>query len=159
MTGTTTFGIRILHPRYVSRWCCWLLITVLPIQWRHNERGSTPNHQRLHCLINCRFRRRSKKTSQLCFSGLCAGNSLVTGELPAQKARIAENVSIWWRHHVHCKTCWSLLHIALNWLNYSSRGGGIKHILHSDQWFWLIILIAVFVRADFRISFLVTISR
>ena len=73
---------------------------------------------------------------------------------PHKKARNAENVSIWWRHHGHCKTCWSLLYIALNWLNYSSGGGRIKHILHSDQWFWLIILIAIFVRTDFRISFL-----
>ena len=29
--------------------------------------------------------------------GLC-GNSPVTGEFPAQRASIAENVSIWWRH-------------------------------------------------------------
>ena len=32
--------------------------------------------------------------------GLCAGNSPVTGEFPAQMASNAENVSIWWRHHV-----------------------------------------------------------
>ena len=30
---------------------------------------------------------------------LCAGNSPLTGEFPAQKASNAENVSIWWRHH------------------------------------------------------------
>ena len=54
------------------------------------------------------FRRRSKKTSQLCVTGLCVGNSPGTGELnspgtgefPAQMASDAENVSIWWRHHV-----------------------------------------------------------
>ena len=45
-------------------------------------------------------RRRSKKTSKLRFTGLCEGNSLVTGEFPAQRASNAENVSIWWRHHV-----------------------------------------------------------
>ena len=27
------------------------------------------------------------------------GNSLITGEFPAQMAGDAENVSIWWRHH------------------------------------------------------------
>ena len=27
------------------------------------------------------------------------GNSLVTGDIPAQRAGNAENVSIWWRHH------------------------------------------------------------
>ena len=32
-------------------------------------------------------------------TGLCAGNSPVTGEFPAQRASNAENVSIWWRHH------------------------------------------------------------
>ena len=44
-------------------------------------------------------RRRSKKTSKLRGTGLCAGNSPVTGEFPAQRASNAENVSIWWRHH------------------------------------------------------------
>ena len=33
--------------------------------------------------------------------GLCAGNSPVTGEFPAQRASNAENISIWWRHHVN----------------------------------------------------------
>ena len=49
---------------------------------------------------NCWFQRRSKKVSKLCVSGLCAGNSPVTGEFPTQKASDAENASIWWRHHV-----------------------------------------------------------
>ena len=39
------------------------------------------------------------KTSKLRVTGLCAGNSPVTDEFPAQKASNAENVSIWWRHH------------------------------------------------------------
>ena len=44
-------------------------------------------------------RRRSKKTSKLWVTGLCEGNSPVTGEFPAQRASNAENVSIWCRHH------------------------------------------------------------
>ena len=36
------------------------------------------------------------KTSKL---RLCAGNSPVTGEFPAQKTSKAENVSIWLRHY------------------------------------------------------------
>ena len=32
-------------------------------------------------------------------TGLCEGNSPVTGEFPAQRTSNAENVSIWWRHH------------------------------------------------------------
>ena len=42
----------------------------------------------------------SKKISKLHVTGLCAENSPGTGELPAQMASNAENVSIWWRHHV-----------------------------------------------------------
>ena len=52
------------------------------------------------CLLNCLFRRRSKKTSKLRVTGFCEGNSPVTGEFPTQRASDAENVSIWWRHHV-----------------------------------------------------------
>ena len=46
------------------------------------------------------FRSRSKETSKLRVTGLCAGNSPGTGEFPAHMASNAENVSIWWRHHV-----------------------------------------------------------
>ena len=35
-----------------------------------------------------------QKTSKLRITGLCAGNSPVTGEFPAQMASNAENVSI-----------------------------------------------------------------
>ena len=40
-----------------------------------------------------------KETAELCVTGLCEGNSLVTGEFPTQRASNAENVSIWWCHH------------------------------------------------------------
>ena len=71
------------------------------LQWRHNGRDDVSNHQPHDCLLNRLFRRRSKKTSKLRVTGLCAGNSPVTGEFPAQMASSAENVSIWWRHHVN----------------------------------------------------------
>ena len=48
-------------------------------------------------------RRKSKKTSKIRVTGLCAGISPVTGEIPAQRASNAENVSIWWRHHWLCR--------------------------------------------------------
>ena len=70
------------------------------LQWRHNERGCVSNHQHHDCLLlSILFRRRSMKSSKICITGLCEGNSLVTGEFPAQRASDAENVSIWWRHH------------------------------------------------------------
>ena len=40
-----------------------------------------------------------KTTSKLRVTGLCAGNSPVTDEFPAQMASNAEIVSVWWRHH------------------------------------------------------------
>ena len=59
------------------------------LQWRHNGLDGVSNHQHHHCLLNLVFRRRSKKTSKLRVTGLCAGNSpgnsSVTGEFPAQK--------------------------------------------------------------------------
>ena len=67
--------------------------------WRHNGRDGVSNHQTHNCLLNRSFRLRSKKTSKLRVTGLCVGNSQVTGEFPAQMASNAENVSIWWRHH------------------------------------------------------------
>ena len=47
----------------------------LVLQWRHNGRGSVSNHQLHDYLLNRLFRRRSKKTSKLHVTGLCAGNS------------------------------------------------------------------------------------
>ena len=89
----------------VSYICTNLAISVYKIilqslRWRHNGCYSVSNHQPHHCLLNRLFRRRSKKTSKLRVTGLCAKNSPGTGEFSAQMASNAENVSIWWRHHV-----------------------------------------------------------
>ena len=55
-----------------------------------------------------------KKTSKLRVTGLCAVNSPVSGEFPAQMASNAENVSIWWRHHVwETKCCVESINITL----------------------------------------------
>ena len=63
-----------------------------PLQWRHNMCEGVSVHQPHDYLLNHLFRRRSKKTSKLRLTGLCAGNSPVTGEFPAQRASNAENV-------------------------------------------------------------------
>ena len=70
-----------------------------PLHWRHNGRDGVSNHQPHDCLLNRLFGRRLNKTWKLRVTGLCEGNSLVTGEFPAQMASNAENVSIWWRNH------------------------------------------------------------
>ena len=65
-----------------------------------NECDGVSNHQPHDCLLNLLFRRRPKNTSMLRVTGLCEGNSPVSSEFPAQMVSNAENVSIWWRHHV-----------------------------------------------------------
>ena len=72
--------------------------------WRHNGHECVPNHQPHHCLLNCLFGHRLKKTSKLRVTGLCVGNSPGTGEFSAQMASNEENVSIWWRHHEKDRT-------------------------------------------------------
>ena len=72
---------------------------IMTLQWRYNERDGVSDHQPHDCLLNHLFGCRSEKTSKLQVTGLCAGNSPVTGEFPAQRASNAENVSIRRRHH------------------------------------------------------------
>ena len=70
------------------------------LKWRHNGYDGVSNHQPRDCLLNRLFRRGSKKTSKLRVIGLCAGNSPLTGEFPAQMPSNAENAFIWWRFHI-----------------------------------------------------------
>ena len=51
------------------------------------------------CSTVCSGADRSNKTSKLHVTGLCAGNSPVTSEFPAQRTSNTENVYTWWRHH------------------------------------------------------------
>ena len=64
------------------------------LQWSHNERDGVSNHQPHDYLLNRLFRHKSKKTSKLRVTGLCAVNSPVTGEFPAQMASNAENYPV-----------------------------------------------------------------
>ena len=97
----------IFHMSYLQNICVPLSSSSLKLngglaealQWPHYGRDSISNHQPHDCLLNRLFRRRSKKTSKLRVTGLCAGKSPGTGEFPALMASNAENVSIWWRHH------------------------------------------------------------
>ena len=66
-------------------------------------------------------KRRSKKTSKFHFTGLCEGNSLVTGEFPAQRASNGENASIWWCRHIS----WPQTHFGIR----TTPGGGINKIV------------------------------
>ena len=77
------------------RWPC-----STSLQWRYNEGVGVSNHRRPDCLHNRLFTR-SKKTSKLRITGFSEGNPLVTGGFPSQRASNAEDVFIWWRHHVN----------------------------------------------------------
>ena len=54
---------------------CDVSFSSCSLQWRHNDYDSVSNHQPHGCLLNRLFGRRSKKTSKLRVTGLCAGNS------------------------------------------------------------------------------------
>ena len=56
-----------LLPLHLPRW--------YSLRWRHNDNDGVSNHQPHDCLLNRLFRHRSKKTSKLRVTGLCAGNS------------------------------------------------------------------------------------
>ena len=103
---------------------------------RHNECGGVSNHQRLDCLLNRLFRRRSKKTWKIhrwpwiicqeavcpwrhdkhvivltqsrwrhqmetfsALQALCAGNSQVSGEFPAQR-RVTRTFDVFFDLHL-----------------------------------------------------------
>ena len=83
------------------------LLEVIALHWRNNRRDGVSNHRHLDCLLNRLFRCKSKKTSKLRVTGLCEGNSPVSGEFPSQMfsnteniSSNTENISVWWRHHV-----------------------------------------------------------
>ena len=102
-SGRTDF---LNHDSHCSVWWLKMLLRnfsmgfLSSLQWRHNEHDGVSNHQHHDSLHNRLFVRRSRKTSKLRATGLCGGNSPVTGKFPAQRASYAENISIWWRHHV-----------------------------------------------------------
>ena len=64
--------IRIIKQMW-NTWNSWFLGNSL--HWRHNGHDGVSNHQPHGCLLNRLFRRRSKKTSKLRVTGLCAWNS------------------------------------------------------------------------------------
>ena len=98
----------------------------LSLRWRNNEHDSVSNHQPRHCLLSRLFGRRSKKTSKLCVTGLCAWNSPGTGKLPAQMASYVENVSIWWRHHEWQRSG--------QWQSGHTEGSNMSLATHNSVW-------------------------
>ena len=75
-------------------------LCVILLRWRHNDHGGVSNHQPRCCLLNCLFRCRWMKNIKAPRHWPLCGEFTGPGEFPAQMASFAENVSIWWRHHV-----------------------------------------------------------
>ena len=111
----------------------WTWSYLITLRWRHNGHDSVTNRQPYDCLLNRLFRYWSKKTSKLRLTGLCVGNSPVTGEFPAQMASNAENVSISWRHHDAQPLCYSWRYL---WMRYN---GYIYLTCYAFTYIWLMI--------------------
>ena len=108
-------------------WLPYLICIRITLRWRHNGREGVSNHQPQDCLLSRLFTRRSKKTSKLRVTGLWAGISPVTGEFPAQRTSNAENVFIWWRHHV-------LSVYFMTAIMMTSSNGNIFHVTGPLRW-------------------------
>ena len=123
------------------------------LQW-HHECDAISNHQPHDCLLNPLFRRRSKKTSKLCATNLCAGNSplpsvwsctvayheqhwakiLCLGCSPPEKESLRNRTIMsnsQWCNVLHIPGCWP--HTA-NHL--PSHYQGLSHCLHKAMATW-----------------------
>ena len=101
--------------RGLGRWCGEGLLCVEPISAEHyNDVIMGIMASQITSLTSVCSMYRSKKASKLRVTGLCMGNSLVTGEFPAQRASNTENVSIWWRHYGESTWGWSSIWLGSN---------------------------------------------
>ena len=110
-----------------QRWCmtCRLGDLQVPLQWRHNGHDGVSNHHSPDCLLNRLFSRRSKKASKLCVTGLCVGNSPVTGrKWPVTRKMFpfddvimrlprVYRISTWWVNQVYEKYLAQGVHISI----------------------------------------------
>ena len=89
-----------------------------------------------------------KENIKLRITGLCAGNSPVTGEFPTQRASNAEHVSIWRRHHIKICTLHDAYKLMEAKWSYKIHGCTVSHIIQSPYllqpvyvtpcaWVWL----------------------
>ena len=74
--------------------CLCLSQRTQTLLWRHNGRDCVSNHQPHDCFLNRLFSSRSKKTSKLRVTGLCAGNS------PGTRQRIL--LILLYHHSTYC---------------------------------------------------------
>ena len=115
------------------------------LQWRHNGQVNVSNHQRLNFYLTVSTdidQRKHQSSASLAF---------VRGiEFAAQMASNAENVPIWWRHHVSHLTKFMRVRIKYNYLFCWSRASWNEnkpietHQLHEPV-YWRMIICSVYV--------------
>ena len=86
--------------------------TICSLQWRHNDHDGVSNHQPHGCLPKRLLRQIKENIKAPRHWPLC-GEFAGVGEISAQRASYAENVSIWWRHHVYVTTVATLPRLAV----------------------------------------------
>ena len=76
------------------------------LRWRHNERDGVSNQPASRLFTQPFIQARIKENIKVPRHWPLWGESLATSESPAQRESHAENVSIWWHHHVkYLKGC------------------------------------------------------
>ena len=70
------------------------------LQWRHNESDYISNHRCLHCFSTVGPGADQRKDQSSASLASVRGVHRWRVNYPPKKASNAENVSIWWRHHV-----------------------------------------------------------
>ena len=91
-----------------------ILGALLSLQWRHNEHDGVSNHQPRDNLLNHLIGRRSKKTSELRVTGLCAGNSpwpvISPHKGPVTRKMFPFDDVIMWARYATEKNCMYYMH-------------------------------------------------
>ena len=106
---------------------------LISLQWRHNGRHGVSNHQPRHCLLNCLFRRKSKKTPKLRVTGLFAGNSPVTGEFP-HKWPVTRKMLPFYDVTMQHIQCWWCTNAFLIWFIIRSDNGLASNRRQAISW-------------------------
>ena len=122
-----------------THWMGRLFLAIFfSLKWRHNEPDGVSNHQSHDCLLNRLFRRRSKKTSKLRVTGLCEGNSPMTGEFPhkgpvTRKMFPFDDVIMWWFTLIPFASWFLLPALSLNYALSCSENGRTKTIFSQNK--------------------------
>ena len=134
---------------YGVRYIKWDLPVTKEMYNYIDDHDGVSNHQSHGCLLNLSFTSRLMKKAP-CHRLLC-GEITGTGEFPAQRTSYAENVSIWWRHHV--------MQVSSEppYLN-SSRWGKMTTIvpatlwMHFRQWHFFVYLLKISIKSAHKIQ-------